>query len=172
MADAVTEVTKIENLRPAKRGEGARRADEGPLTRRFASPSPRSRGARDLSANSRGQQFPECFGRAFEGFVELVRIFSARLREVRLPPALAADNRRKLLDQGVSGHAVDQVFGYGRQQRDFAVGGAAQDDDAALDLGAELVGEIAKISAADVVSTSSQELDAVDVDRFVGRRRG
>src|ERR1700674_4510388 len=97
---------------------------------------------------SRREEFAEGFRSAIERIIKLFRIFAASLGEVGLPAPLPTHDWGELLDQGIRGNAVDEVLRNGGQQRDFPVRGAAEDDDAALDLGAELVGEIAQIAAA------------------------
>ena len=109
--------------------------------------------------------------RPSERFVQLVRVLAAGLGEVGLAAAFAADDRGELADERVGLDAVEEVFRDRGQQRDLAVGGAAEDDHAALDLRAELVGEVAEIAAGEVVDAARDQLDAVDVDCDVVRRR-
>src|SRR5260370_15262058 len=111
----------------------------------------------------RGEDFTKGFLSGIERIIKLFRVFAAGLGEVGFAAPLSAHNRGELLDQRVGRDAVDEVFGDGGQERDFPVRGAAKDDDAALDLGAELVGEIAKIAAADVVDSSRHQLNIADL---------
>src|SRR5438552_16371118 len=124
-----------------------------------------------LRARYHTEQFAERVGRALEGVVELVGIFSACLGEVSLASTLSADNRRELLNTRIRWDTVDEIFGHRGQEGDFAVRGTSEDDDSALDFGAQLVGEIAQIAAGDIVRATSDQLDAVDINRFVFGRR-
>src|SRR5260370_40665990 len=96
----------------------------------------------------RGEDFPKGFRSAIERIIKLFRVFAAGLGEVGFAAPLSAHNRGELLDQRVGRDAVDEVFGDGGQERDFPGRGAAKDDDAALALGAELVGGSGKVAAA------------------------
>src|SRR5262249_31485406 len=118
------------------------------------------------------QQLPQRARRPFERFAELLRILAAGLREIGLATALATHDRGELADQGAGGDAVDEVLRHRGQQRNLAVGDAAEDHHAGLELRAQRVGEIAEVAAADVVGAARDQLHAVDFDGavFLARR--
>src|SRR5690349_17926723 len=119
------------------------------------------------SSTSAAQNLPQRRRRAVERLAQFLRVLAAGLGKVRLAAPLPAHDRGELADERTGGDAVDQVLGHGGQQRDLAFVDAAEDDDAGLELGAQRVGEVAKIAAADVVRAAREQLHAADVDGAV-----
>src|ERR1043165_1928910 len=117
------------------------------------------------------QKLPQRPRHVLERLVELARLLPARLREVGLAAALAADDRSELAEERRGGDALDEVLRHGGQQRHLAVADAAEHHHPALDLRAHLVREVAEVAAADVVDAARHELHAVHVARRLGRRR-
>src|ERR1043166_490045 len=99
------------------------------------------------------------------------RSFPARFRESGRPAAAAAHDRGELLDDLPGRYLFDEVGRDADDDRNLAVAGSREDDNAALDAIAMLVDERAQAVLVETRDLAGHELHASDVDDVVCRAR-